>query len=43
MITNSVPSDITHHPAMAISCGMADVLPVSVMLTTSSRGGGRQL
>ncbi len=32
MITNTAPFDITHHPAMAIPCGMADGLPVSVML-----------
>src|SRR5215467_10350388 len=32
MITNTAPFDITHHPAMAIPCGMADGLPVRVML-----------
>jgi len=32
MITNTAPFDITHHPAMAIPCGMIDGLPVSVML-----------
>jgi amidase len=32
MITNTAPFDITHHPAMAVPCGMADGLPVSVML-----------
>jgi amidase len=32
MITNTAPFDITHHPAMAIPCGMADGLPVSAML-----------
>jgi amidase len=32
MITNTAPFDITHHPAMAIPCGMSDGLPVSVML-----------
>ena len=32
MITNTAPFDISHHPAMAIPCGMADGLPVSVML-----------
>lgn len=32
MIANTAPFDITHHPAMAIPCGMADGLPVSLML-----------
>jgi len=32
MISNTAPFDITHHPAMAIPCGMADGLPVSMML-----------
>jgi amidase len=32
MIANTAPFDITHHPAMAIPCGMSDGLPVSVML-----------
>ena len=32
MISNTAPFDITHHPAMAIPCGMSDGLPVSVML-----------
>ena len=32
MITNTAPFDITHHPAMAIPCGIADGLPVSAML-----------
>ena len=32
MIGNTAPFDITHHPAMAIPCGMADGLPVSLML-----------
>jgi amidase len=32
MITNTAPFDITHHPAMAIPCGMSDGLPISVML-----------
>ena len=32
MITNTAPFDITHHPAMAIPCGMSDGLPVSLML-----------
>lgn len=33
MISNAAPFDITHHPAMAIPCGMSDGLPVSMMLT----------
>ena len=32
MITNTAPFDITHHPAMAVPCGMSDGLPVSMML-----------
>jgi amidase len=32
MIANTAPFDITHHPAMAIPCGMSDGLPASVML-----------
>ena len=32
MISNTAPFDITHHPAMAIPCGMSDGLPISVML-----------
>ena len=32
MIANTAPFDITHHPAMAIPCGMSDGLPISVML-----------
>ncbi|MEO8448429.1 MAG: amidase [Gemmatimonadota bacterium] len=32
MITNTAPFDLTHHPAMAIPCGMSDGLPVSMML-----------
>lgn len=32
MISNTAPFDLTHHPAMAIPCGMSDGLPVSVML-----------
>ena len=38
MITNTAPFDITHHPAMAIPCGMADGLPVSVMLVGQALG-----
>jgi amidase len=32
MITNTAPFDISHHPAMAIPCGLSDGLPVSMML-----------
>ena len=32
MIANTAPFDITHHPAMAVPCGMVDGLPVSLML-----------
>ncbi len=32
MITNTSPFDISHHPAMAIPCGMSDGLPISMML-----------
>ena len=32
MISNTSPFDITHHPAMAVPCGMCDGLPVSMML-----------
>ena len=28
MISNTAPFDITHHPAMALPCGMSDGLPV---------------
>ena len=29
---NTAPFDITHHPAMAVPCGMIDGLPVGLML-----------
>lgn len=32
MLVNTSPFDFTHHPAMAIPCGMSDGLPVSAML-----------
>jgi amidase len=32
MVTNTAPFDLSHHPAMAIPCGMSDGLPVSMML-----------
>ena len=32
MTANTFPFDITHHPAMAIPCGMSEGLPVSLQL-----------
>lgn len=32
MIDNTAPFDLTHHPAMSLPCGMADGLPVGLML-----------
>ena len=32
MLNNTAPFNITHHPAMAIPCGISDGLPVSMML-----------
>src|SRR5258706_13943535 len=32
MIVNTAPFDVSHHPAMAVPCGMSDGLPVSMML-----------
>ena len=32
MIANTAPFSTSHHPAMAIPCGMRDGLPVSMML-----------
>ena len=32
MMPNTAPFDITHHPAMAVPCGLADGLPVGMML-----------
>lgn len=32
MISNTAPFDITHHPAMAVPCGMSGDLPTSMML-----------
>ncbi len=32
MIGNTAPFDVTHHPAMSVPCGMADGLPVGMML-----------
>jgi amidase len=32
MVVNTAPFDVSHHPAMAIPCGMSYGLPVSMML-----------
>jgi amidase len=32
MIANTAPFDISHHPAMAVPCGISEGLPVSMML-----------
>jgi len=32
MLTNTAPFDISHHPAIAVPCGMSESLPVSMML-----------
>ena len=32
MIGNTVPFDITHHPALTVPCGLSDGLPVGMML-----------
>jgi amidase len=32
MIDNTAPFDATGHPAMSVPCGMADGLPVGLML-----------
>ena len=32
MLGNTCPTDITHHPAMNVPCGMVDGLPVGMML-----------
>ena len=39
MITNTAPFDITHHPAMAVPCGMF-TFPVSVMVLVMVVLGG---
>jgi amidase len=32
ILPNTAPFDCTHHPAMSLPCGMADGLPVGLML-----------
>ena len=32
MLPNTAPFDCSHHPAMSVPCGMADGLPVGMML-----------
>lgn len=32
MLANTSPFDYTHHPAMAVPCGLGDGLPISMML-----------
>ena len=32
MLGNTCPTDVTHHPAMNVPCGMVDGLPVGMML-----------
>ncbi len=36
MISNTAPFDVTGHPSMTIPCGLADGLPVGLMLTGKS-------
>ena len=31
-VTNTMPFDNTHHPAMSVPCGLSDGLPVGMML-----------
>ena len=31
-LTNTMPFDNTHHPAMSVPCGLSDGLPVGMML-----------
>jgi amidase len=38
MIGNTAPFDVTHHPAMSIPCGMADGLPIGLMLVGRAYG-----
>ena len=32
MLTNTCPTDATHHPAISVPCAMSDGLPVGLML-----------
>jgi amidase len=32
MVANTLPFNLTHHPAMNVPCGMSDGLPVGMML-----------
>ena len=32
MLANTLPFNLTHHPAMNVPCGMSDGLPVGMML-----------
>jgi amidase len=32
LLANTLPFDVTHHPAMSVPCGMPDGLPVGMML-----------
>jgi amidase len=32
MVANTLPFNLTHHPAMSVPCGMSDGLPVGMML-----------
>ena len=32
MLANTCPTDVSHHPAISIPCGMSDGLPVGMML-----------
>ena len=32
MLVNTCPTDVSHHPAISVPCGMSDGLPVGMML-----------
>jgi len=32
MLSNTLPFDVTGHPALSIPCGMSDKMPVGLML-----------